>query len=443
MKKILLLGAGRSSPVLIQYILDRATASEWQLSIGDVSEEAAKEKTHGHERAEAIKFDVNDDAQRQYEIERTDLVISLLPAALHYLVATDCVKYKKHFLTASYVSPQIQSLHDDALKNDVLLLNECGLDPGIDHMSAMEIIHRLKAGGGVLQTFKSYTGGLVAPESDNNPWGYKISWNPRNVILAGQGTARYIEDGEYKYIPYGRIFTQTENIYVEGLGNFDGYANRDSLAYRHYYGIDNIPTLLRGTLRKAGFCEAWDVFVKLGITDDNFILEDSENLTYAQIVRSYLPPRNFSGNLIDDVAALCGLDPNGESMKKVTWSGIFENRKTGLAQASPAMILQQLLEEKWKLGKSDRDMIVMQHQFEYLVNGKSEKLLSSLIVKGDDHIHTAMAKTVGLPLGIAARLLLENKIVARGVQIPVLEEIYKPVLKELELMKVKFGEVIR
>jgi len=443
MKKILLLGAGRSSPVLIQYLLDRATASDWQLSIGDVSEEAAKEKTHGHEQAVAIKFDVNDAAQRQYEVERTDLVISLLPASLHYLVATDCVKYKKHFLTASYVSAEIQSLHDDALKSEVLLLNECGLDPGIDHMSAMEIIHRLKKEGCELQSFKSYTGGLVAPESDNNPWGYKISWNPRNVILAGQGTARYIEDGEYKYIPYRRIFTQTEKIHLEGLGSYDGYANRDSLAYRHYYGIDKIPTLLRGTLRKDGYCEAWDVFVKLGITDDNFILENSGDLTYAQIIRSYLPPRNNTGNLVEDVAALCGLDPEGESMRKVIWTGIFENRKTGLAGASPAMILQHLLEEKWKLDKSDRDMIVMQHQFEYQRNNKSEKLLSTLIVKGDDHIHTAMAKTVGLPLGIAARLLLENKITVRGVQIPMQEELYKPILRELELMKVKFEEAIR
>ncbi|HMT29530.1 MAG TPA: saccharopine dehydrogenase C-terminal domain-containing protein [Bacteroidia bacterium] len=440
MHTILLVGAGRSSSSLISYLLTLCRDKKWNLVVGDVSQEAALAKTKGDASAKAILFDVNNADQCESEVKNCSLVISLLPPHLHHLMAVECIKQKKHFITASYLSPEIQALHEEAQNAGILMLNECGLDPGIDHMSAMEVINRLKADGCELTAFRSYTGGLVAPESNDNPWGYKFSWNPRNVIVAGQGTARYIRDGEYKYLPYNRLFTDIETIRVDGVGSFDGYANRDSLAYRHHYTIENIPTLLRGTLRQSGYCRAWDVFVKLGLTDDSFKVEHSEKLTYAQLIKAFLPGNFKSDNLVESVARFCGLPLDGEAMSKVTWTGIFEEELIGISDASPAMILQHLLEQKWKLQPHDKDMIVMQHQFEYVKNGEIKKLVSSLVVKGDDQIYTAMAKTVGLPLGIAAKLVLEVKIKITGVHIPVLKEIYEPILKELEAFGINFVE---
>src|SRR5688572_20349946 len=245
----------------------------------------------------------------------------------------------------------------------------------------LEVIDRLKKEGCELTSFKSYTGGLVAPESNDNPWGYKFSWNPRNVILAGQGTARYIRDGLYKYIPYNRLFSEIERIQVEGYGSFDGYANRDSLAYRHHYHIEQIPTLLRGTLRQSGFCRAWNVFVQLGLTDDSYKIEKSETLTYADLIRAHLPATLVKDSLLETVAAFCGLPPDGEAMTKVEWTGILTDEPIGISDASPAQILQNLLEKKWKLEEHDKDMIVMQHQFEFLRNDISQKLNSTLVVK--------------------------------------------------------------
>ena len=441
MKKILLLGAGRSSSALIKYLLDRSESGNWELVVGDVSESMAMEKTGGHPRSKAIAFDVTNPDNRQEQIKNADLVISLLPPHLHLLAAENCIHYKKHFLTASYLSGEMEQLKEKAAAAGVLILNECGLDPGIDHMSAMEAIHKLQAEGCEIISFKSYTGGLVAPESNDNPWGYKFSWNPRNVILAGQGTARYIKEGRYRYIPYNRLFAETEQVMVEGLGSFDGYANRDSLAYRHHYGIENIPTLLRGTLRHSGFCRAWNVFVKLGLTDDSYKIEKSETLTYSGLVRAFLPREFEKKELIEAIAAFCHLPTDGEAMTKIKWTGILEDELIPVSDATPAMILQELLERKWKLQPDDKDMIVMQHQFEYIRNDKREKMTASLVVKGEDQQHTAMAKTVGLPLGIAARLVLENKIRLTGVHIPVMKEVYEPILKELAEMGIRFHEV--
>ncbi len=440
MKNLLVVGAGRSSGSLIQYLLKHAAADGYHVRVGDRSVELALEKTGNHPSAIAFEFDIENEAQRAEEIEAADLVVSLLPPALHILAARDCVRFGKNLVTASYVSAEIQQLHDDAVAKNIILLNECGLDPGIDHMSAMEIIHRLQDQGADITSFKSYTGGLVAPESNDNPWGYKFTWNPRNVIVAGQGTAKFIQNGRYHYTPYSRLFTEITPISVEGLGSFDGYANRDSLAYRKHYGIENIPTLIRGTLRQGGYCKAWQIFVTLGLTDDTYVIEDSENLTYAEIVEALIPAHIEGASTREKLAKLCAIDANDESMEMIAYTGIFENQKTGMKNATPAQILQQVLERKWVLKPGDKDMIVMQHQFEYTVSGQKGKIISTLVVKGSDTTHTAMAKTVGLPLGIAARMILYNKISLKGVQIPVHKEIYAPILTELSGCGVKFEE---
>jgi saccharopine dehydrogenase-like NADP-dependent oxidoreductase len=439
MKHILVIGAGRSSTSLIKYLLNNAEKENWKITVGDISLELAQQKTGNHKHAKAIVFDINNDEQRKEEIQKADLVISMLPAFMHMSVAKDCVVYKKHMATASYVSQEMAELNKQALAAGVILMNEIGLDPGIDHASAMKIIDEIHAEGGELTSFKSYCGGLVAPEYNDNPWGYKFTWNPRNVVLAGQGTAQFIDSGSYKYIPYNRLFTQTETIEVEGYGKFDGYANRDSLSYRKLYHIDAIPTMLRGTLRMPGFCKAWNVFVKLGLTDDSYKIESSDRLTYGELLQAFLPKGTAS--LKDKLIAFMGNEVNEEIIQQIEWLGIMGDRKIKLANASPAQLLQDLLEEKWKLQEHDKDMIVMQHQIRYK-NSKAEikHITSSLVVIGDDPIHTAMAKTVGIPLAIASKLILQGKITARGVVIPTTKEIYDPVLKELESFGVKFEE---
>ncbi|MBL7891573.1 MAG: saccharopine dehydrogenase NADP-binding domain-containing protein [Bacteroidia bacterium] len=438
MKNILVIGAGRSASSLIRYLLEHSSAEGWKIKVADVSIELARQKTVQHANAIAIGFDVNNVEQRQAEIKQANVVVSMLPASMHLIVATDCLQFGKHLITASYVSKDIAALDADAKKKGILFLNEMGLDPGIDHMSAMQIIDRIKASGGELTAFRSYCGGLVAPESNDNPWGYKFTWNPRNVVLAGQGTAQYIEDGQYKYIPYNRLFTQIENVSVEGYGEFDAYANRDSLSYRQPYGLESIPTMLRGTLRMKGYCNAWNAFVQLGLTDDTYKIADSNKMTYAQLVEAYLP--NGNGSIVHRLSTFLNETEGSELMKKIIWLGILENEKIKISNSSPAEILQELLERKWKLKENDKDMIVMQHKFNYKLNSEEKMITSSLVVKGHDQIYTAMAQTVGLPMAIATKLLLNNRVKSRGVVIPTVKEIYEPVLKELEGLGIKFNE---
>jgi saccharopine dehydrogenase-like NADP-dependent oxidoreductase len=439
MKHILVIGAGRSSTSLIKYLLSNAEKENWKITVGDISLELVQQKTGNHKHVQAIVFDINNDQQRKEEIQKADLVISMLPAFMHMSVAKDCVRYKKHMATASYVSPEMAELNKEAQAAGVILMNEIGLDPGIDHASAMKIIDEIHAEGGELTSFKSYCGGLVAPEYNDNPWGYKFTWNPRNVVMAGQGTAQFIDNGSYKYIPYNRLFTQTETIEIEGHGKFEGYANRDSLSYRKLYHIDAIPTMLRGTLRMPGFCKAWNVFVKLGLTDDTYKIESSDKLTYGELLQAFLP--KGTATVKDKLIVFMGDEMDPEIIQQIEWLGIMGDRKIKLVNASPAQLLQDLLEEKWKLQEHDKDMIVMQHQIRYK-NAKAEikHITSSLVVIGDDPIHTAMAKTVGIPLAIASKLILQGKITVRGVVIPTTKEIYDPVLKELESFGVKFEE---
>ena len=440
MRRILLIGAGRSSSSLINYFLDNAQKENWTLTIADVSVENALSKINGHAAGKAIQFDINSHEDCQRIIYDADIVVSLLPAHMHLAVAKECVQQRKNLVTASYVSNEMKELNTEAINAGIILLNECGLDPGIDHMSAMKVIDEVKSNSGELISFKSYTGGLVAPVSNDNPWGYKFSWNPRNVILAGQGTARFVENGKYKYIPYNRLFTDIELVTVQGSASYDGYANRDSLSYRHFYGLENIPTMLRGTLRQKGFCKAWNVFVKLGLTDDSFIVEGSSTMTYSNLVESFLSKNLRGSSLKERLAFFMDTSLADEAIAMVEWTGILENKMIGLPDSSPAQILQSLLEKKWLLQESDKDMIVMQHIFDYRLHGKTIHHTSSLIVEGENSIFTAMAKTVGLPAAIATKLILNEVINLQGVQIPTHKSIYEPVLNELENLGIVFLE---
>jgi len=440
MTKILIIGAGRSATSLIEYLLKNASQFNWQLTVADVDIKLAQEKVGNSTLAKAISFDIRNESQRREVIQSHDFIISMLPAFMHGDVARDCVEFGKHMATASYVSKDMKNLDAEANKKGLLLLNECGLDPGIDHASAMKLIDEIKQKGGQITSFKSFTGGLVAPESNDNPWGYKFSWNPRNVILAGQGTAQYLEDGQLKFIPYNRLYTQTDVVEIEGYGKFDAYANRDSLSYIDIYGLKGIQTMLRGTFRQHGYCKAWNVFVKLGLTDDTSVMSNTDKMTYSSLLASFLPPAK--GDLKQRVKEFMAQDWDDTILTKLEYLDFFSDKPITLKEGSPAQVLQALLEEKWKLKSGDKDMIVMQHQFEYTLPGNSSlhKKESSLIVIGKDQQHTAMALTVGLPLAVTVKNFLSKKFNASGVQIPITKEIYEPMLSELEEQGIVFVE---
>ena len=434
-QKIFIIGAGRSASSLIKYLINISVKNNFEITIGDKDVSLVKDKIDGHKCASAIQFDVLNEVQRISEIKNADIVISMLPASLHFIVAQDCLKYKKNLVTASYVSKDIQSLNDQAQKQGIILLNEIGLDPGIDHMSAMKVIDDIKNKGGVIKSFKSYCGGLVAPEYDTNPWNYKFTWNPRNVVLAGQGTAQYIDSGKYKYIPYGQLFKRTDTVNVLNYGQFEAYANRDSLSYREIYKLNDIPTLFRGTLRKPGYSEAWDLFVQMGMTDDSYEM-DVSGMNYSDFFNSFIDVRNR------DIKSYLKshFRVSDDVISKVEWLGFFNQINLDLEKGTPAQILQKILESKWLLKKEDKDMIVMQHQFIYEIEGEEHELHSSFVLLGDDQTYTGMAKTVGLPVGIATKLILNGEIKSTGVKIPVSKDIYKPVLEELEQYGIRFIE---
>ena len=439
MTKILIIGAGRSTVSLIDYLLTNSTIYNWKITVADVDIKLALQKVANHPNGNAVSFNINNEEKRRLIISEHDFVVSMLPAFMHGDVARDCVEFGKHLATASYVSSEMKALDSEAKKKNILLLNECGLDPGIDHASAMKLIDEIKQQGGNISSFKSYCGGLVAPESNDNPWGYKFSWNPRNVILAGQGTAQYLHNGELKFLPYNRLFSQTDIVEIEGYGKFDAYANRDSLSYISIYGLDGIKTMLRGTLRQNGYCKAWNLFVKLGLTDDTSKIIDATKFTYTSLVSSFLP--DAKGNLRERLKDFIGQNWFNEIEEQMDYLELFSNKKIELNEGTPAQLIQNLLEEKLKLKQGDKDMVVMQHQFEYSLPGKDiQKLNSSLVVKGINDNHTAMALTVGLPLAITIKNVLTKKINLSGVQIPVNKEIYLPLLKELEKNNIVFNE---
>ncbi len=440
MKKILVLGAGLSCSTLIRNLLENSTKHSWKVRVGDISEETAKKKIGAHKNGEAFSFDVFNQEQRCNEIKAADIVVSMLPASMHHMIADSCLNHKKNMVTASYVSDEIKNKDEEARKKGILILNEIGVDPGIDHMSAMAVIDRVKESGGELTAFRSNTGGLVAPKSDNNPWNYKFTWNPRNVVVAGQGSAaQIIVNSTYKYIPYHKLFQRIERTEIKNYGEFEVYMNRNSLKYRQSYGLEDIPTMIRGTMRRPGFCKAWDVFVQLGATDDTYTLENSENMTYRDFINTFTKYEEGK-NLEEKVRKYLNIHEESIVMYKLRWLDIFKDKKIGLKNATPAQILQKILKEKWTLGKDEKDMIAMQHKFEYNLEGKNKRITSSLVVEGEDDIHTAMSITVGMPVAIAVKLILTGKIKETGVHIPVKKTIYKPILKELEEYGIKFIE---
>jgi saccharopine dehydrogenase-like NADP-dependent oxidoreductase len=439
MKTILILGAGLSSNMLIRYFSERAGQMNIRVRVGDKSIATAASKIEECSNCTAFEFDVYNDIQVNREISGANLVISMLPARLHPLVAKKCIRYGKNMVTASYAGSEIKEFDFEARKKGIIIMNECGVDPGIDHMSAMQMIDRIRARGLDLIAFESSTGGLVAPGFENNPWQYKFTWNPRNVILAGKDGARFMHNCKFKYIPYHKLFSRIETIIVPGLGAFEVYGNRDSLKYRDTYGLHHLETMFRGTIRRPGFCEAWDIFVQLGATDDSYIMEDTEKMTCREFINSFMAYR-VDIPVEEKLALYLGIPIESEMMERLKWLGVFDDTPIGIPGLTPAMVLQTILEKKWSLEPGDKDMIVMQHQFDYLENDRRKKIISTMSHIGEDSFNTAMAATVGLPVAITSRLILEEAVNLKGVQLPIIKEVYEPVLKELEQFGIRFVE---
>lgn len=440
MKTILILGAGLSASSLIRYLLQHARDFNWQIRVVDQDVELVKRKLNNHPHAHALSFNALNSEERKPEIAKADIVISMLPARFHVDVAKDCIELKTNLITPSYISSEMKALNKDAKEAGIIIMNEIGVDPGIDHMSAMKIIHEIQDKGGKVTSFKSFCGGLIAPESDDNPWNYKFTWNPRNVVLAGQGGAAcFLRNNEYKYIPYHQLFKRYDVIEIPNYGNFEAYSNRDSLSYREVYGLNDIETIYRGTLRKSEYCQAWDVFVQLGMTDDTYKMLNSNALSPRKFLNAFLP-FHPSKSVEEKFHSFLG-ETKAHLFSKFEWLGLFSDELLIIEEdATPAQILEKILVEKWKLKVEDKDMLVMYHEFEYILNEQKHKIISSMVNIGENQTYTSMANTVGLPVAIATKMILNGDVSTQGVTLPIQKEVYLPILKELEIFDICFIE---
>ena len=441
MRTVLIIGAGKSTAFLVKYLLDKSIDERLYIRLADKNKLAALKLINNHKNGIGIEFDINSKQQRIDEIKKADIVISMLPARFHFEVAKDCLSLKKNLITASYVSNEMQSLNQEVKLKNLLFLNEMGVDPGIDHMSAMQIIDKIKSEGGKMILFESFTGGLIAPECDNNLWNYKFTWNPRNVVMAGQGgAAKFIQEGKFKYIPYNRLFRRTEFLDVDGYGRFEAYANRDSLKYQNIYGLNDVKTMYRGTIRKVGFGKAWQIFVRLGMTDDSYYITGSENMSYRDFINSFLP-YHPSDSVELKLRHQLKIDQDDILWEKLEELDLFNrNKRVGIKDGTPAQILQKILMDSWTLKQDDKDMIVMYHKFGYVLKGKKHQIDSTMVCIGEDQTYTAMSKTVGLPVAIGAIKVLNGIINEKGVQIPIKKQIYLPILNELRKYGINFKE---
>ncbi|MET6997207.1 saccharopine dehydrogenase C-terminal domain-containing protein [Chitinophaga defluvii] len=438
MRNILLFGAGKSSTCLIDYLLANAPRQKWHVTVVDHDLMLIKSKTGKSYYATPTAIDIKDQAARQQLIQDTDLVISLLPPALHIIVAKDCLQFRKNMLTASYIDPEIRKLQKDIQKAGLLFMYEMGLDPGIDHMSAMKLIHSIEKKGGQIFSFKSYCGGLISPSSNDNPWQYKISWNARNIVLAGQSGAVYREKGKVKELTHEQLFDQSKTIQVPSLGKLAYYPNRDSLTYMEAYKLENIATFMRATLRYPDFCEGWHTLIKLGLTNDTQPVA-TDNLTYFKWASQQLNVDKQLSN-DDNMAQQLGVSSKSKIIRQLKFLGLLNGDMINMGEQTNAAVLQRIMENKLKMEPADKDMIVMMHEIEFERRNMATRMHSYMIVQGEDNLRTAMAKTVGLPLGIMAKLMLQDKVSLTGLHIPVMPEIYNPILKELEEHEIRFEE---
>ncbi len=438
MPNILLLGAGKSSTYLIDYLVAGAPKHKWHLVVADLDQELALSRIGRTFHASAVSLDIRDPESRRSRIETSDLVISLLPPALHESVAKDCLDLHKNLLTASYRDEGVRKMAPRIEKAGLLFLYEMGLDPGIDHMSSAKLIRSITGKGGVVHSFRSFCGGLSDPSANDNPWHYKVSWNPRNVVLAGKSGAVYKEKGRICRLTYEELFDQAKTVQVPGLGRLAYYPNRDSLEYMSLYQVEEAETFMRATLRFPDFCEGWNALVKLGLTDENKSL-NTDRMPFARWATQNLRHRKGASSE-EALQEFLKVHENSKVIRQLRYLGFLNGGLINQGKRSNAEVLQSVLENKLKMEPDDRDLIVMQHEIEFERRNIRTRLMATLKVIGENDHHTAMAKTVGLPLGIMAKLILTRKIALSGLLIPILPEIYQPVLRELDEWGIRFEE---
>ena len=430
--QILILGAGKSATVLIHYLQQKAVENNWYIVLADGDKNLSETKWNNAQNGHAVGFDIEDASIRNSYIKESDVVVSMLPAFLHFLVAKDCVQQTKPLFTASYVDDNMKSLEADLKAKNLLFLCEMGLDPGIDHMSAMELIHRIQNKGGIITGFKSHCGGLIAPESDDNPWHYKISWNPRNIILAGKAGAIYLEAGSMKELPYEKLFEKTPYIQVPSVGQLAYYPNRNSLSYIETYALHGVKDFVRTTLRHPAFCSGWNAIIQLKLTDENEI-----QLAPNETVNNWFQKHIIANNL---QALYADMLLNENLKEQLLNIGLEDTAPIPSQFTSNASILQWILEAKWKLEVADKDMVVMVHELTYELNHTTHHITSSMVIKGQNSELTAMAKTVGLPLAMGVCAYLKGEIALSGLHIPTHPSIYTPILKSLAVEGILFNE---
>jgi len=493
MKHIVLIGAGKSAGYLINYLKDLSIEKNWAVTVADNEINVVQQKVGIHSKVKSLQLDIENEIARKELIETADVVISMMPPHLHYLIALDCVAFKKHLLTASYIDENIKTLEKKIDENELLFLCEMGLDPGIDHMSAMQMIDEIHRKGGVITSFKSHCGGLIAPESDDNPWHYKISWNPRNIVMAGKAGAVYKKNNQIINKKYQEIFSDNTMVQVSDREKYAWYPNRDSLSYMPLYQLEQTPTFIRTTLRHPEFVFGWRHIVNLQLTNEEKFYE-TDGMSIANFFKLHFDKHGFndwlhllltnnimaSKETMNQLAEITEPDVSTEQsneevmivsekgilntlpidalktetltdvsqkiadtnllIKQLFFLGLADQTLINKGLCSAAEVLQFIIEKRWELAPNDQDMVVMIHEIEYILDSKLENATSILKVIGENNKHTAMAKTVGLPLGIAAKLLLEDKLTMRGLHIPIHASIYNLVLKELELFGIKFQE---
>ncbi len=438
MKNILILGAGKSSTVLIKYLSN--LSEKFNLKIKVAALDVSYFFSNPLNNVLPIELDINNLDQLKINIMDSFLVVSMLPNFMHLKIAKICSNIGKSLITASYLTSEIKKLHADFFKNNAFLLMEMGLDPGIDHMSAMKIIHKLERDYN-LKSFESYTGGLLTPNSKSyNPWNYKFTWNSKNVVLAGSQGAIYLENKKKVKLSYDEIFNKINLIEIPQLGIFEGYANRNSIKYLDIYNLKNIDTLFRGTLRNRGFSSAWNLLVKLGLTDDKTYVNKPLNMTYNIFLKSKLF-NNKKEDIHELISSKFNIKKNSLEVQCLDWLELFSDKLIEIKNGTYADILEHILSKKWNMKKNETDRVVMVHRFKYFKNKKLKNLVSYFHIDGKNQIETAMAQTVGLPIGIFIKLFLMNKINLKGIHLPVKEEIYNPILKELKTFGINFKEV--
>jgi saccharopine dehydrogenase (NADP+, L-glutamate forming)/spermidine synthase len=435
MKRVLVLGAGLVARPLVNYLLEQP---DFRVTVADVEAGRAARLVDAHPRGAAEVLDIADKAALASAIGRADLVVSMVPYTFHPVVAELAIEQGRSMVTASYVSPAMRALDARAKERGVVLLNELGLDPGIDHMEAMRVIHEIRDAGGQVLGFTSWCGGLPAPEANTNPYGYKFSWSPRGVLLASKNSAKFLKDGRIVNIPSSELFARPEMIVIPGLGAFEGYPNRDSVAYREVYGIPEARTVFRGTLRFPGWCETLKAMVELGLLDDE--PKDRTGLTFNGLMRE-LAGAAAGADARAAAAGRLGLAPGSAIMSRLAWLGLFDETPLPAPKGSALDDLTALMIEKLRYEEGERDMIILQHEFLVrTASGRTDRIVSTLIDYGIPGGDSSMSRTVGLPAAIGARLVLEGKIASPGVQVPVRPEIYGPILEELERLGVRFEE---